>query len=197
MMNGGLQLNQDGSSEESDEPGDSAGLAVIEQILLSGDLSIPKNLIPQEIEEEVDDAIEDILGEEEDDAETIEGAIDTKDAKLNDTTSEISVYHSADIMRYWQIDNNNSPNPYYKKEAATEYTGSAEAFIGAETKQFDTAVKENYNTRMRNELGITIEDDELSEEEKARSYTFKIMNPSLWKWMYEASSFLVLNRVTT
>ena len=196
MMNGGLQLGQETSGDESDEPGDSANLALIEQILLSGDLSIPKNLIPQEIEEEVDEAIDDILDDEEE-TDSLENTVDNEDAKFNDNSSEISAYHSANIASYWQMDDGDSLNPYYDKEADTEYTGSTETYIAEETKQFGTAVKENYNAKLKNELGADFQDEELSDDEKARSYTFKIMNPCLWKWMYEASSFLVLGKITT
>lgn len=196
MMNGGLQLNQDTSGDESDEPGDSASLALIEQILLRGDLSIPKNLIPQEIEEEVDEAIDDIVDDEED-TDSIDSTIDNEDAKFGNNTSEISAYHSANITSYWQMDGEDSSNPYYDKEADTEYTGSTETYIAEETKQFNTAVKENYNARIKNDLGANFEDEDISEDEKARTYAFKVMNPCLWKWMYEASSYLVLGKLTT
>lgn len=197
MMNGGLQLNQDASGDESDEPGDSAGLALIEQILLSGDLSIPKNLIPREVEEEVDNAIDDVLDEGKDDRDNIENAVGNEDSEQQSRSSEISAYRSVNITQYWHSGSRENDNPYYEKEADAEYSGSTSAFVGEETKQFNTAVKENYNARMKNELGIAMEDDELSEDEKARTYTFKIMNPSLWKWMYEASSCLVLGKITT
>lgn len=197
MMNGGLQLNQDTSGDESDEPGDSASLALIEQILLSGDLSIPKNLIPQEIEEEVDDAIDDVLDDTEDDADSLENTVDDADVKFDSNSSEISAYHSANITSYWQMDDETSLNPYYEKEADAEYSGNTEAYIAEETKQFNTAVKENYNARIKNELGLEFQDEELSEQEKSLSYTFKIMNPSLWKFMYEASSYLVSGKTTT
>jgi len=198
MMNGGLQLGQETSGDESDEPGDSANLALIEQILLSGDLSIPKNLIPQEIEEEVDEAIDDILDDEEDDTDSLDNAFDDEDARLGNDSSDFSAYHSANITSYWQASDEESElNPYYEKDADAEYTGSPEAYVAEETKQFNTAVKENYNARIKNELGSNFEDEDISEEEKARTYAFKVMNPCLWKWMYEASSYLVLGKLTT
>lgn len=195
MMNGGLQLNQDTSGDESDEPGDSAGLALIEQILLSGDLSIPKNLIPQEIEEEVDNAIDDILDNEEE-ADSLENAIDDKDTKFGNNASEISAYHSANIISYWHLsDDDEALSTYYddkdKYDACTDYTAAS---IAQETGEIKAAATRIYDAKVCREMGLSVdEDSDLSAKDREQTVMFKIMHPGLWKWMYEVSSTMIFS----
>ncbi len=195
MMNGGLQLNQETSGDESDEPGDSASLALIEQILLSGDLSIPKDLIPQEIEEEVDDAIDDIVDDSEDDADTLENAFDDEDSDFDNNASEISAYHSANIASYWQTDNDEDLSTYYddkdKYDVCADY---AAASIAQETEEIKAAATRIYDAKVCRELGLSVDDDsDLSAKDREQTAMLKIMHPGLWKWMYEVSSIMIFS----
>ena len=195
MMNGGLQLSQETSGDESDEPGDSANLALIEQILLSGDLSIPKNLIPQEIEKEVDEAIDDILDDEEE-TDSLENAVENEDAKFNDNASEISAYHSANITSYWHLsDDEEDLSTYYddkdKYDVCTDYTAAS---IAQETGDIKAAAERIYDAKVCRELGLSVdEDSDFSAKDREQTTMFKIMHPGLWKWMYEVSSTMIFS----
>jgi hypothetical protein len=188
-MNGGLQANSDTSGDEGDEPGDSESLALIEQILLSGDMSIPKNLIPHEIEEEVDDAIDDIVDDEED-SDSIEDAVDSGDARLESSASEISAYHSANIASYWNFSDDEALNTYYddkdKYDVCADYSAAS---IAQETEDIKAAATRVYDAKVCRELGLSAdEDSDLSAKDREQTMMFKIMHPGLWKWMYEVST---------
>jgi len=197
-MIGGLRIAQESAGEESDDPGDSVSLALIEQILLSEDIA-KNSFVPAEIKREVNQAIENALDDEEsEEFDTIEKTVQDEDTIVVNASSDSVRYNSnTNIASYWHSADSDSLHTYYQDDISSDYVQSDSVNITEETKQFNTAVKENYNARIKNEIGMDMEDSDLSQEEKERSFTFKIMNPSLWKFMYEASSCLVSGKMTT
>jgi len=196
-MIGGLRIAQESAGEESDDPGDSVSLALIEQILLHGDL-VKNSFVNAEIKKEVNQAIETALDDEEsEEFESIEKTVQDEDNLVSPSSDSVFYNSNTNIASYWHNADSDSLHTYYQDDISSEYVQSDSANIAEETKQFNTAVKENYNARIKNEIGMDMEDSDLSQEEKERSFTFKIMNPSLWKFMYEASSCLVSGKMTT
>ncbi len=97
------------------------------------------------------------------------------------------------ILKYWLKDEAKELSTYYDTGYQLKADPSFKKEITAqENKVFNTAMKTNFNARMKHEYGVSFGQTETIDQE-ARNLVFKSLNPSMWKFMYEASSFLVFS----
>lgn len=100
-----------------------------------------------------------------------------------------------DTLKYWQR-NDDSPaelNTYYDRKYQSDAESDQRAVAVHETKAFNIAIKTNYNARIRHEFGVSLPDSEETFEERESNFMFKALNPGLWKFMYDASAYLVFS----
>jgi len=145
---------------------------------------------PDEIDEvkqdlkEISDAVKDV---------TEESSIDSSfegEYVLHHANQE---YSSPDISKYWARDEEEFSTSYslgYRTNADLE---PESIIVSQQTRDYNNAVRANFNARMRNEFGLFLPDAEESFDEKERNMMFKALNPGLWKFMYDASAYMVFS----
>ncbi|MBD3362025.1 hypothetical protein GF358_04520 [Candidatus Woesearchaeota archaeon] len=137
------------------------------------------------INKEIEDAIDSVI----DDTDISEPV--TVDLDVYQQMPEQIETSYSNILQYWQReDSPTTLNTYYEKPYQSDKQEN-NTIQARETKAFNTAIKTNFHAKMKNE-GLFVGEYETFEEKESNLF-FKAMNPGLWKFMYDASSFMVFS----
>lgn len=143
----------------------------------------------EEIKKEIKDAIDEVIK-------------DSSSKKITETGQDFSDAYQArhedfhtsysNVLKYWQRDDSPTElSTYY--DISYKSDDFREVIVSQQTKEFNTAIKTNYNAKMRNEFGLFMPGTEETFEEKQSNLMFKALNPGLWKFMYDASAYMVFS----
>ena len=136
--------------------------------------------------DEVKNAIDDIVK----DSETIENFTEFHDYDFESNENLETSY--SNVLKYWQRDEPIELSTNYAKYEANEDPSFKKDIIKQENKTYNSAMKINFNARIKHEYGVSFGQSETIDEHERR-IVFQALNPSMWKFMYEASSFLVFS----
>lgn len=169
-------------------------------------------IMPEEFSEEKKETESIASLTEPEDTEEIKKEIsDAIDTVVNDDFDDVfsepefeSFYHAnpeefqasySNVLKYWHRDD--SPvelsTHYDKGYTSSDGSDQKSVIIAQETKEYNTAIKTNFNARVRNEFGLSIPGTEETFAEKESNFMFKVLNPGLWKFMYDASAYMVFS----
>ena len=145
----------------------------------------------EEIEKEIKNAIDDVVKDSK--TETIATTSTGFDMYDHNAHEEFQTSYS-NILKYWaREDTPTELSTYYDKKESQTISDGREAILAQQAKDYNTAIKTNFNAKMKNEMGGSMPGTEETFQEHERNIIFKALNPGLWKFMYDSSAYMVFS----
>ncbi len=143
----------------------------------------------EEKEKEINDAIDAVVKEIK--TETTTENHGSFDVYNHNAHEEFQTSYS-NILKYWaREDSPTELSTYYDTEQ--QLSDGRKEIIAQQTKDYNTAVKTNFNAKMKNEMGGSMPGTEETFQEHERNIIFKALNPGLWKFMYDSAAYMVFS----